>query len=179
MKPEEERFAEALASAIAADLRDHPVDGRLDRIVLRWSEAEDPSSFTVHALGTEEQEQLDEVDAWYPLEWGTVDRELERTDRVAADAGVAGALEPLTALYEDHAEVGVPDPDDGSGPSVALTEAARALPAMLDSATVSTSETFCVALSHFEGWGMLASLEVLASDEVREALDDAGLLPEE
>ena len=104
MIDEEERFATELARAIAEDVRAHPPGGDLVRIVVRWAEAADPLYFTVHALGEDEAQEVPADDAWYPLEWPSVDDELERTERVSEDPGVQEAGEALAAVYAESDE---------------------------------------------------------------------------
>ncbi len=72
MSPEEEAYASAMTRAIVVDIAAHPANGELARIVLRWFEWDDPAYFTLHVLGTEDDDQ---GEAWYPLEWLNVDEE--------------------------------------------------------------------------------------------------------
>lgn len=72
MTEAEEAFAAAFVAALTRDLTEHPVPGKVARVVVRWSSNDEPLYLTIHALGTGEEDELGEGDAWYPLEWTNV-----------------------------------------------------------------------------------------------------------
>lgn len=80
MTSAEEQYATELASAIVASLRERPVSGPLVRVSIRWFEG--PDYLTIHALGADDEQEVDADDAWYPLEWPNVDAEIGRADLV-------------------------------------------------------------------------------------------------
>jgi hypothetical protein len=173
--PEERDYAEAFARAIAEDLRAHPPGGPVVRVVVRWFEEDDPLYFTVHALGIEERAEIPPEDAWYPLEWPNVDREMERTDRLSEAPAVISAGEALKARYETAG-----DDDEGEWePSAATVEVVRALPAALQAAGVPLDQEFAASAAHFEGWGALRVLQDVGDPRVLGALEARGELPAE
>ena len=177
MIAEEERFAAALAHAVAEDVRAHPPGGDLVRIVLRWFEAGDPLYFTVHALGEEEAEEVPTDDAWYPLEWPNADDELERTERVAEDPGVVDAGEALAAAYAESEEE--PQETGEWTPSLAIVEAVRLMAEALRAAGVPLAQRFAASAAHSEGWGVLKVLEATADADALHALEEHDELPHE
>lgn len=178
MIPEEQQFAEAFARAVAEDIRAHPAGGPLVRVVVRWEEDVEPLSFTVHALGADEREEVPAEDAWYPLEWPNLDHELERTDRVSDDPVLHGAADELKAQYADREEQ-EEEAAGTFGASPAIVEAVRALPDALREAGVPLDEEFVATASHFEGWGALKVLEDTADPDVLAALEERDELPYE
>lgn len=142
------------------------------RVVLRWFEESDPAYFTVHVLGAGERGDVASGDAWYPLEWPNVDREMERTDRVSGDPGVVRAGEVLRARYE------LAEPE-GEGPSAAIVGAVLALPEALKVVGVELDSELAVSPAHFEGWGALDVLQSAGNPEVVAALGARGELPGE
>ena len=62
----EDRYAEALAAAIAADLKENPPPGSLVRVVIRWFDG--PLYLTIHALGTEQEDDVEPDAAWAHFE---------------------------------------------------------------------------------------------------------------
>jgi hypothetical protein len=159
-----------LAGAIADDVRTAPPDGPVVRVVLRWFEEADPAYFTVHVLGAHERGDVAPGDAWYPLEWPNVDREIDRTDRVSADREVVRAGEVLKALYESAVS---------DGPTAAIVEVVRALPPALKAAGVALDPELAVSAAHFEGFGALDVLRDVATSQVLAALEARGELPVE
>lgn len=177
MIDEEERFATELARALAEDVRAHPPGGDLVRVVVRWAEAADPLYFTVHALGEEEAQEVPADDAWYPLEWPSVDDELERTERVSEDPGVQEAGEALAAVYAESDEE---TEETGEWtPSEAIVEAVRLLGDALRGAGVPLADRFAASAAHFEGWGVLKVLEATADSDALHALEEQDELPHE
>ena len=175
MTPLEGEYAAAVASAIAADIRDEPPEGPLVRVVLRWFEENDPLYFTVHALGAEERDAMPAEDAWYPLEWPNEDREIDRGERVAQDPDVKRAGEALAAHYEQQEA----DESGEWGPSPATVEVVRRLPDALRLAGVELTDDFAASAAHFEGWGARAVLEQVADGRLLGVLEERGELPEE
>jgi hypothetical protein len=165
----EQRFATTMAHAIAVDVRDHPPAGPVVRAVLRWFEEDDPLYFTVHVLGADERAAVSPQDAWDPLEWPNVDRELERADRIEKDSDLKVAAAAL-ALQDD-------DLDPGELPAPAILAAIRALPDAFRAAGVPVTEDLAVTGSHFEGWGMLAVFRAFGATSVLAALEARGELP--
>lgn len=174
MIAQEARFAIALVEAVVDDLRRNPPAGAVVRVVIRWFEADDPAYFTLHVLGSAERAAVCAEDAWYPLEWSNVEREMERTHRVAGVPAVVSAGDELQEHYRSH-------PDDGGNwePSAAIREAVRRLPEALRSAEIPTDPELAVSAAHFEGWGALAVLEDVAAPELIAALEARGELPDE
>ena len=167
-------YAQALADALAADLAAHPVAGALRRVVIRWFWEGDPRHLTLHALGSDDP-QPGADDAWYPLEWAVVDREMDRTDRVLERAEVAATSEALAASFPTDDD-GLPD---GEAHVPAVMETLRRLPDALDAARVACEPSFAVAAAHFEGWVVRAALEATATPEVLAELAERGELPED
>jgi hypothetical protein len=93
--PAEQKYADALATAIAVSLQRDRVPGDLSRLIIRWFEG--PDYLTIHALGTEEEGDVPGEDAWYPLEWPNEERENDRVDAVMRDESLTGAVEELAA----------------------------------------------------------------------------------
>jgi hypothetical protein len=172
LQEDERRFADRLATAIADDLRRVPPREPVLRVVLRWFTTDDPLYFTVHALGAPEAGDVDPGDAWYPLEWGNVDAEIERAERLlTAHPELRRAGERLQQRYEEV--VG----DDE--PSPAILEAVRRLPAAIAAAGIETHERFAVAAAQFEGYGALPVLRRLADPALLAELEARGELPDE
>lgn len=162
-------YAALVADAIARDVAEHGPAGPLRRIVVRWFWSGDPAYLTIHVLGDgDEQPALD--DAWYPLEWPNVERELERTDRVLDRPEIQGAAETLQATFpEGDAEAHVP----------AVEEIVRSLPAALAAAGLELADRFAVSAAHFEGWGALDAIVGVSSPELLAALEAHGEMPTE
>ena len=99
MSPAEQEYAHALAAAIVASLQRDPVEGKLARLVIRWFEG--PDYLTIHALGTDDEPNVSNEDAWYPLEWPNEEREITRVDGVMQDESLARSVERLTAELGD------------------------------------------------------------------------------
>jgi hypothetical protein len=165
---EEEAFADALVGAIVADLRAYPPKDALARFVLRWFDWSDPSYMTLHALSTEDE--YTHEDAWLPLEWSNVDVELERARRVSEQVEVAQTAAALAAIYEL-----VEDIPEEHPPSPAIRAAVRLLPTALSA--MPRTDHFAVAASHFEAYGMRASLAESNPPAVIEALTARDELP--
>lgn len=174
MIAEEAKFASALVEAVVDDLRRNPPAGAVIRVVIRWFEADDPAYFTLHVLGSDERAGVPADDAWYPLEWPNVEREMQRTDRVAEAPAVARAGEELEQYYQSHSDDG-----DDEEPSAAIQEAVRRLPEALLSAEIPTEAELAVSAAHFEGWGALAVLRKVAGPDLIAALEARGELPDE
>lgn len=168
-----ERFAELLAEALAGDIAAWPPEGSLVRLVVRWSEPADPLAVTVHALGSGEQTAIDPSDAWLPLRWPNVARELERADRVRAYEGLREARE---RIEQDDGQ----DEEDVHelGPDV-IVEVVRRLPGALAAAGVAMAGDAAITAAHVEGYGARAVLDATADRSTLVALDQAGLLPDE
>lgn len=178
MIPEEQQFADAFARAVAEDVHAHPPAGPLARLVVRWEEDTEPMSFTVHALGADELDEVAAEDAWYPLEWPNLDHEMERGDRLADDPVLQRTADELKAQYADREEQ--EEEAAGSlGASPAVVEAVRALPEALREAGVALADDFVATASHFEGWGALKVLEETADPDVLAALEERDELPYE
>jgi hypothetical protein len=168
------RYGDALATALAADLATHPVEGSLLRVVIRWFWEGDPAYLTLHALGVAYEQPADPEDGWYPLEWPNSDREFARTDRVLADPALQQAASALHDSFEIDEELD--GPVDGLAHVPAVYHALRQLPEQLDAAGVRRDPHFAAAAAHFEGWGCLHALEhtadrgLLADARSRDAL---------
>jgi hypothetical protein len=174
---EEQEYAASFARAIAEDVHAHPPAGPLVRVVIRWFEEDDPLYFTVHVLGSEERADVPAEDAWYPLEWPNVDREMERTDRLAEHPAVRRSGEALKATYE--AGTSEQGEDDDWAPSPATVEVVRRLPDELQAASVRLDDEFAASAAHFEGWGALAVLQEVADPHLLAALEAREELPAE
>jgi hypothetical protein len=163
------RYGDALAAALAADLAEHPVEGPLQRVVIRWFWEGEPAYLTLHALGVADEQPGDPEDEWLPLEWPNSDREFERTDRVLADPALQQAANTLQESFETQE-------DDGCEHVPGIYYALRRLPEQLDTAGVRRDPHFAAAAAHFEGWGCLHALEhtadasLLAELRARDAL---------
>lgn len=184
MTDEEQEFATKLAEAIAGDLHDHPAEGALVRIVVRWEDEGHPLELTVHALGADEREEIEAEWAWNPMEWPDVDRELERVDRVLGFPGLQQAGEALKAQHDaEPDEADEPrSPLDGDEPlstPVAVVEAVRELTDALLAVDVSLADDFAATAAHYEGWGALKVLEEVAEDDVLATLEAQDELPVE
>lgn len=164
MRAEEEAFVAALTAAITADVAAHPANGTPVRVILRWFEWRSPKYLTLHVLGTEDD---DEDEPWAPLEWSNLDDELERTERVVADPDVVETSEILGAIYEQ-----VDDIPEEHPPSPAIQEVVRRL-----AATLTGVPHFAVVASHFEQYGMDASLRAANPAEVVALLEARDELP--
>lgn len=172
---EEQRYGQVLAQAIAEDVRDHPPGSSVVRVVIRWFQAEDPTYFWVHALGVEDQAEVDPEDAWYPLEWPNVAEEEARSERLGGHKSLQLAGEALRVQYQDAED----DSDGEWGPSPGTVEAARRLPGALREAEVELEEHFAASAAHFEGWGSRAVLHAVASRKVLKALAARDELPDD
>lgn len=172
---EEQRYAQAFAQAIAEDVRDHPPGSSLVRVVIRWFEAEDPTYFGVHALGLEDQADVDPEDAWHPLEWPNVAEEEERTERLGGHRSLQQAAEALKAQYLDAED------DRGSewGPSPGTLAAVRRLPGALREAEVGLEAHFAASAGHSDGRGCRDVLHAVASRKVLKALAARDELPDD
>lgn len=175
MTSAEQEYAETLARVIAADVSANPAEGTVARVVLRWSDEADPLYFTVHVLGADERAAVSAEDAWYPLEWEDVDRELDRTDRVADHPDVQRDGGALAVAYEE-----ADDAEDAGEPTapVAVVDAIRRLPDAFRAAGVDLAPDFAASASHFEGWGALDVLRVVTPDALV-GLGARGELPAE
>lgn len=174
MLEDELRYAEAFSQAIAEDIRSHPPGSSLVRVVVRWSDAGDPSHFAVHALGVEDQADVDPEDAWHPLEWPNAAEEEERTERLGGHRQLIQAAEALRTRYaEDDA------PGGGDQPSPATVEAVRRLPGALREADVPLAPHFAASAGHLERGGCLAVLEEVGSPEAIAALRARDELPDD
>jgi hypothetical protein len=153
----------------------NPVPGRLARVVVRWFQNADPLYLTIHALGTDEESGLEDGDAWYPLEWPNVDREIERWDRIVADPAVQAAGH---AVADEYAELDDMDAGEWRA-SPALIEVARRAPEALRAAGVEAADHMLVLAAHFEGGGALRVLqEIRPSERVVAALRRRDELPD-
>lgn len=165
---EEEAFVDALVGAIVADLGAYPPNGALVRFVLRWFDWSDPAYMTLHALGAEDEYTRE--GAWRPLEWSNVDRELERAGRVTEQPEVARTAAALAAIYEL-----VEDIPEEYPTSPAIRAVMRRLPQALSA--VPRTDHFAAAASHFEAYGIRASLAESNSSAVIQALTARDELP--
>jgi hypothetical protein len=168
--PAEEKYADALASAVAVSLQRDPVAGGLARLVIRWFEG--PDYLTIHALGTEEERAVPSDEAWYPLEWPNADREIDRVDVIMQDESVVDAVEKLSAELEG----GSWPWDEQPAPLVA---AAQRLRRLVESSGVPTAPHFAIGTSHFEGWGPGDSVPRVNPRPVLDLLAERGLDPGE
>jgi hypothetical protein len=168
--PAEQRYADALAEAIAASLQRDRVPGDLARVVIRWFEG--PDYLTIHGLGTFEEGGVANEDAWYPLEWPNEERETDRVDGVMADEALAG---PVEELASELGEDGWPWDEQPR----ALIAAAQKLRELLDSRGIPTAPHFAVGISHFEGWGCADSVPRANPEAVLDLLAERDLLPGE
>lgn len=110
---------------------------------------------TIHALGTDEESDVGPGDAWYPLEWPNVDRELPRAERILDEPAVQAAGAALAGEYADIA-----DWDDGEWrASPALIEVARRGRDGLRAAGVDCGDHMLLLAAHFEGGGASHVLE--------------------
>jgi hypothetical protein len=166
----EDRYAEALAAAITADLEAHPRPGGLARVVIRWFEG--PLYLTIHALGADEERALDPDDAWLPLEWANVEAELDRADRIVDRPEVQAAGSALEATLEEGSWAW--EPGTAPGPLVA---AARLVRAACDRATPTPAPHFAVGVSHFEAFGIEASVRAANPPETWRRLEERGIDP--
>ncbi|MEV6559300.1 hypothetical protein AB0M22_26540 [Nocardia sp. NPDC051756] len=174
MTSQEDEFADALARAIAEDLRAHPPAGALVRVVVRWFEERRPLYFTVHALGAEERAEVPPEDAWCPLEWENLDEELARGERVEDDPRVRQAGADLAAFYQTDP----PERDqDDFRPSPAIIGVIRRLPEALRAANVPLDDEFTTSAAHFEGMGALAVLQDLTPPHLLAALKARAEMP--
>ena len=167
MRAEEEVFVDALTRAIVADIGAHPPNGTLVRVILRWFEWRSPKYLTLHVLGTADD---DEGEPWAPLEWSNLDDELERTERVVAHPDVVETSAVLGTIYETVDDVPPEHP-----PSPAIREVVRRLPEAL--IAVPRVPHFAAVASHFEQYGMYASLQAANPPEVVALLEDRDELP--
>ena len=148
--------------------------GALRRVVVRWFWNGDPLYLTLHVLGADD-EQPQSRDAWYPLEWANVERELERTDRVLAQPDVIQTAGALTATFARDQDGEV----DGYAHVPAVDQLVARLPPALADAGIVLGDRFAVSAAHFEGWGALDVLQGTAAPELLKALADHGELPQE
>ena len=165
-----EKYADALAAAIAESLQRDPVAGDLVRLIIRWFEG--PDYLTIHALGTEEERDVSSEDAWYPLEWPNVERELDRVEAVMQDESLTGAIEELVAEQGDDGWSWEEQPPP-------LIVAAQKLHDLVESRGIPTAPHFAVGVSHFEGWGPEHSVPRANPQPVLARLADRDLLPYE
>jgi hypothetical protein len=176
MTDAEEAYIGALLDALVRELVEHPVPGRLARVVIRWFENADPLYLTIHALGTDEADEIEEGDAWCPLEWPDVDREEARADRIVNDPRVQAAGPTLAAEYAELADM-----QDGEWrASPALIEVARRAPHALAAAGIESADYMLVLAAHFEGGGAAHVMdEVAPPPRVVAALRARDELPDE
>ena len=158
-------YAALVADAIVRDVAEHGPAGPLRRIVVRWFWDGDPAYLTIHVLG-DGDEQPEADDAWFPLEWPNVERELERTDRVLEQPEIQRAAETLQATFAEG---------DGEAHLPAVVEIVR----LLLTADLERADRFAVSAAHFEGWGALDVIEGVASPELLAALEEHGEMPTE
>jgi hypothetical protein len=168
--PAEQRYADALADAIAESLRRDRVPGDLSRLIIRWFEG--PGYLTIHALATSEEGDVANEDAWYPLEWPNEEREIDRVDGVMEDEALASAVEELAAELDEDGWSWDEQP-------AALIGAAQKLRDLLESGGIPTAPHFAVGISHFEGWGSADSVPRANPQAVLDLLAERGLLPDE
>jgi hypothetical protein len=188
MDEAERRYVDALLGALVRDLRDHPVPGRLARVVVRWFEASDPLYLTIHALGTDQESAVAggrrrwggrlrrrPGDAWLPLEWDNVDEEMERTDRVLSDPAVQAAGRAVAELHGER-----PDLADGEFRAPpALVELARRARDAFRAADIEVAEHMLLLPSHFEGEGARQVMQQIEPPEaVLAALRARGAVPD-
>ena len=166
----EDRYAEALAAAICADLVENPPAGALSRVVIRWFEG--PLYLMIHALGTDGEEDLEDYDAWSPLEWGNADEEIDRADRIVSRPAVTAAGAALAAPLEEGTW-----PWEPSTPPSPLVAAAQLLRGLCEQSELTLAPHFAVGVAHFEGWGAGASVLAANPKEVWDLLVEHGLDP--
>jgi hypothetical protein len=165
----EDRYAEALAAAIAADLKENPPPGSLVRVVIRWFDG--PLYLTIHALGTEQEDDVEPDAAWEPLEWENSDEEINRADRIVDLPEVKAAGEALATSLEDESWPWEP----GSAPAE-LVEAARRLRAACER-SLPLAPHFAVGVAHFEAFGVEASVRQANPAETWDLLAERDLTP--
>jgi hypothetical protein len=170
VSPAEQEYAHALAAAIVASLQRDPVEGKLARLVIRWFEG--PDYLTIHALGTDEEPNVSNEDAWYPLEWPNAAREITRVDGVMQDESLARSVERLAAELDD----GGWDWDAQPGPLIA---AAQEIHALVEANGIPVAPHFASGVSHFEGWGPHESVARANPEPVLARLAQGDLLPVE
>ena len=170
MTSAEEKYADALASSITSSLERDPVRGDLSRLIIRWFEG--PDYLTIHALGTEDERDVPNDDAWYPLEWPNVEHEIDRVDAVMQDETLTGAIEVLAAeVGEDGWSW-----DEQPQPLIATAQKVREL---VESTGIPTASHFAVGVSHFEGWGAEDSVPRANPQATLAQLEEQDLLPDE
>ena len=175
--PAEKRFGAALAAAIATDTQRHPPRGRLARVVVRWFDPAQPGYFTVHVLGQRERRRIRDADAWYPLEWPNLDREVRRTDRVTK--AVRAAARTLKRRYARRPSA-VPDEITAANERLAppaILSALRRLPKQLRLRGLPVTGDFSMSATHLEGDGGLATLRALGPRRLLNVLKRRGELP--
>lgn len=181
----EDEFAEALSVAIARDAAAQESEGELLRVVLRWHDWAEPGYFTVHLLRAGEAGGASGDEAWTPLEWPNSERELERTDRIAADEAVQRLAAELQPIYEARADALMAAQDagetvpelPGEGVSRALLETVRRLPDALGRFGVPLASDFAATATSFEAAGGQYALRAFTAPEIVERLASAGELP--
>jgi hypothetical protein len=164
-------YAEALARGIVASLRAAPPAGVPVRVVIRWFEG--PDYLTIHALGTDEENDVPADDAWYPLEWPNEPREIERVDSILEEPQLAAAAVALKGELDDEQwewEDAQPE---------ALVKAAARVRDLVEEAGVGVAAHFTVGVCHFEGWGNANSVPRANPHAVVELLRERGLDPAE
>ena len=166
-------YAALVADTIARDVVEHGPAAPLRRIVVRWFWSGEPAYLTIHVLGDGDEQPAPD-DAWFPLEWANVERELERTDRVLERPEIQRAAETLTATFPRSADGEV----DGEAHLPAVFEIVRLLPAALTAAGLALADRFAASAAHFEGWGARRH-RGLASPELQAALEEHGEMPTE
>ena len=155
LTPVDESYVSALLDALSRDLVEHPVPGRLARVVVRWHQNAEPLYLTIHALGTDEESDVEPGNAWYPLEWPNVDREMPRAERILDDPALQA---PGAALADQYADIA--DWDGGEWrASPALIEVARRGREAVTSAGVESADHLLVLAANFEGGGASHVLE--------------------
>jgi hypothetical protein len=147
---EAERFARTLTSLLAQDLRRNPPAGAVLRVELTWTGDEDPLAFEALVLGADDPapagQQIQSV-GHQPC--GA--REAERTQRLRRREDLRDACHALIARAARAAES-----EAGAwGPSPALLQVLRSLPAALGVERVAVADDFGVVLRHHEQRGEL------------------------
>jgi len=166
----EEKYADALAGSIAASLERDPVRGDLSRIVIRWFEG--PDYLTIHALGTEDECDVPNEDAWYPLEWPNEEHEIDRVEGVMRDEALTVAVEALAAELGDEGWSW----DEQPQPLIAAAQRVRQA---IEARPLATASYFAVGVSHFEGWGPEDSVPRSNPSATLTLLGERDLLPDE
>jgi hypothetical protein len=166
----EQEYAQALAAAIVASLQRDPVEGKLARLVIRWFEG--PDYLTIHALGTDEEPDVSNEDAWYPLEWPNEAREIARVDGVMQDEAFAHSVDRLTAELGDSGWNWDAQPEP-------LIAAAQEIRELVEANDLPVAPHFAAGVSHFEGWGPEESVAKANPPPIVARLAQGDLLPTE